>query len=90
MELSVNVLLLFDAYVPKALGSLFGGFGRDVGVAFMGVGLGDAQGEEREGKEFENLRCGAGVGDGRQEGVFLLRGGGVGGGFDGSEGTFHC
>ena len=55
MQVRQDVLLLLDAHGPEALGA-FGGFGRGgVGVAFVGVGFGDAQGEEGKREELEDF-----------------------------------
>ena len=63
MEIGLDILLLLDTDCPEAFGA-FGRFGGwSVGVAFVGVGFGNAEGEERERKEFEDFGGGKGVGE---------------------------
>lgn len=84
----VGVLLLDDGDGPEALCALcFLGWG--VVVAFVRVGLLDAQREEGEREELEGAFGGGAVGYGGEEGVLFARFF-VGGGLEGAEGAFDC
>lgn len=78
MQFRGDVLLLLDLDGPEALCALLGFCGGRVVVAFVGVGFGDAQGEEGEGEELEGFGGRGGVGYGGEEGV-LFAGRGIGG-----------
>jgi len=57
MQIVIDILLLLDLYGPEPLDSLLGLRGGVV-VAFVGVGLGDTEGEEGEGEELEDFLFG--------------------------------
>jgi len=87
VELVVDVLLLLDFDVPEALGAflLCGG---GVVMAGVGIDLGDAEGEEGEGEEFEDFGCCGGGVDGGTSGFFLRSRLGVCWGLESAKGAF--
>ena len=90
MEIRRNVLLLLDANMPKTLGAFCGLGGRRMVVAFVGVGLRNAEGKEGEREKFEDLGGRKGRRKCRKAGVFLLAGSGIGRRLDGAKSTLDC